>query len=114
VAVLHEGVLHDVVGGPDVMARQLDHLLAAAELGSVDVLVLPADGRATFCIGEFELLTKVGDVDPFMAVTFDPAGADYHERDADPFVVMFAHVRAAALPPDESFDCIDNTRERYR
>jgi hypothetical protein len=114
VTVLHEGVLHDVVGSPDVMASQLDHLLTMAKRPNVQVLLLPSDGRAMFCPGEFELLTKRGDIEPFMAVTFDPAGADYHERDAQPFITMFGQVQAVALPPSESARRIEAIQESYR
>jgi transcriptional regulator with XRE-family HTH domain len=114
VAVLHEAVLHDAAGGPDVLGDQLDHLLAMAERPNVEILVLPADGRAMFCPGEFELLVRQGDTSPFMAVIAIPGGASYHERDVRSFITMFADVRAAALPPDESARRIEAIRETFR
>jgi hypothetical protein len=114
VAVLHEGVLRDVVGGPNVMAEQLDHLVAIAERPNVELRVLPADGRATYCPGEFELLVKQGEVEPFMGITIDPGGADYHERDVREFAAMFARVRSVALPPDQTTRRIEEIRETYR
>jgi hypothetical protein len=115
VAVLHEGALTDALGGRDVMAEQLDHLAAMADRPNIDLRILPADGRGTCCTGEFELLSKPGEVAPFMAVTADPGGPDYHERDVDAFAAMFTHIHAVALTPAESVALITRTREdRYR
>jgi transcriptional regulator with XRE-family HTH domain len=114
VAVLHQGMFGDVVGGPDIMVDQCDYLLTLAERPNVEILLLPADGRATYCPGEFELLIKQGEVEPFMGITIDPGGADYHERDVADLAAMFAYVLSIALSPEESAHRIESIRETYR
>ncbi|MFV2022285.1 helix-turn-helix domain-containing protein [Micromonospora sp. LOL_023] len=45
-AMLNEAVLHRMVGGPEVMAQQLQHLLAITERHSVAVQVIPYSAGA--------------------------------------------------------------------
>ena len=40
-AVLHEGALHSVVGGPELMAEQLDHLVKVSEQVNTSLRVIP-------------------------------------------------------------------------
>jgi transcriptional regulator with XRE-family HTH domain len=44
--VMDESAIHRVVGGPAVMAAQLDHLLALTELGNVALHIVPYDAGA--------------------------------------------------------------------
>ncbi|TDC05012.1 XRE family transcriptional regulator [Streptomyces sp. 8K308] len=44
--ILHEGCLRTLVGGAEVMAEQLDHLLAAADSPQIDLQVLPFSAGA--------------------------------------------------------------------
>jgi hypothetical protein len=114
-SLVTEHVLRSVVGGPEVMIEQVDHLLAMAERPNVEVRVLPADGRDACALGGFELLTRPGDVDPFIAVTFDPGRPHYHEstHDIDVFVATFRYLADVALPPDESTRRIQDIRENH-
>lgn len=59
-AILNEAVLRRPVGGPAVMAEQLDHLLAVAERASVSIRILPWSagvhggmGASTFTLLDF-------------------------------------------------------------
>jgi hypothetical protein len=58
VAILTEAVLRTPVGGPDVLAVQLDHLAVAAELDTVTLQVLPA------ATGAHAALVRAGEFDP--------------------------------------------------
>lgn len=103
--VLDEGVLHRLVGGREVMLDQLSRLADAAERPNVALQVIP------FSAGEHGGMTG-----PFTILTFgDPADRDevYFEYSAGermagaPSVVrrhdlLFAGLRGAALPPEES------------
>ncbi|WP_337466388.1 DUF5753 domain-containing protein [Saccharopolyspora spinosa] len=40
-ALIDESVIHRVVGGPEVMTEQLDHLVASAERNNVTIQVVP-------------------------------------------------------------------------
>jgi transcriptional regulator with XRE-family HTH domain len=56
-AVLNEAVLHRQVGGPAVLAAQLDHLLAATDLPNVTIQVLPfTSGAHPAMAGAFTML----------------------------------------------------------
>jgi hypothetical protein len=116
VSLIAEAALRENVGGPDVMAEQLDHLIEVAQRPNVDVRILPADGRAVVVRGGFELLTRPGDVQPFMVVTFDVGGVNYEEGDykIEPFVTMFDHLMGSALSAPDSIDHIEAIREDYR
>ncbi|MGP2436781.1 helix-turn-helix domain-containing protein [Streptomyces sp. JW3] len=52
-ALLDESVLHRRIGGPDVMAEQLDHLVQLGESGRVQVHVVP------FAMGGYPLLNNM-------------------------------------------------------
>jgi DNA-binding XRE family transcriptional regulator len=113
-AVLPEHLLRAVVGGRDVMHEQLGHLLHVAQRSNVELLVVPADGRATCFVNGFELLTRPGATEPFMVISVDVGGARYHE---DPhliarFLARFQHLRATALPPTGSIELIAAIRDR--
>lgn len=104
-AVLDEAVLHRVVGGPEVMAEQLRHLLARAEAPNITVQVLPyragAHGVMTSAI------TILGFEDPGDP---DPVYLEYHgggrwiedEEAVANYVAEFEALAASALPAEES------------
>jgi transcriptional regulator with XRE-family HTH domain len=113
---LDESVLLDVVGSRQTMADQLGHLCDMAALAHVEIRVLPRDGGAICAVSGFELLTKPGDVDPFMVCTFDVGGARYREQPGEvaQFRTMFDHLMGIALDPTESLRRIEGIRESYR
>ena len=97
------------------MREQIDQLLDLVELPNVDVRLLPTDGRAACARGGFELLSRPGDIEPFMVVTVDPGGARYHEDDSiAPFAGMFAYLDSVALTPSETTRRLKTIRETYR
>lgn len=55
--VIGEGALHRIVGGPEVMAEQLEHLRKAAELPHVTVQIAPFTAGALPTGGPFSILT---------------------------------------------------------
>jgi transcriptional regulator with XRE-family HTH domain len=116
VSLVTEHVLRSAVGGPEVMAEQLDHLVAMTGRPNVVLRVLPADGRDNSAQGGFELLTRPDEIQPFIAVTFDPTRPHYHEtpHDIEVFVATYDYLLDAALQPDQSISRIEQIRERYR
>jgi hypothetical protein len=114
VAVFPELVLLDAYGGAEVMAGQLDHLVAMASRPNVEVRVLPADGRAGDFNTGYELVTRPGSVRAYMAVTSDPTGPNYHEPDVQNFIDMTTHLLDLSLEPSATVDLIRTIREeRY-
>ena len=112
-AVLPDHLLKAGVGGRQVMCQQLDHLAEIARLPNVELLVLPADARATAMANGFELLARRGHPEPFMAVTLAVDGPHYAE---DPdvvrkFLAKFHHLVESALTPSESARRVRDIRE---
>lgn len=108
-AVLDEAVLHRTVGGRETLRQQLRHLREMAALPHVTMQVVP-----------FEVGAHPGMEAPFLILSFpEPADPDvvyventttgvYLEQPSDirTYTVMFDHLRAAALPPEESLTVI--------
>lgn len=94
-AILGEGVLRRVVGGPEVMAEQLRRLVALAGSPNVAVQVLPFDAGAHPAM-----------VSPFHVLTFpeDALPAVYLERPADVERYTWMHRQLAdrCLSPERS------------
>ena len=104
-AIVDEAALHRPVGGPSAMKAQLEHLAEAAELPQVTLQALPyAVGGHPGMPGSFVILqyadAGIGDV----VYIETQAGDLFLESDTDlsRFGAIFEHLRALALPPDES------------
>lgn len=109
-AVIDEAALHRRMGGADVMRGQLRHLVEMAELPNVTLQVLPfAKGAHAGVIGAFTLIEFPDQTDNDVVYVDSPAGNIYLEKDKDlrRYTLVFDHLRAAALPPDESIPFID-------
>jgi transcriptional regulator with XRE-family HTH domain len=104
-AIVDEAALHRPVGGAKVMAAQLEHLALSAELSQVTLQALPFSvGGHPGMPGSFAILqfadAGAGDV----VYIESQAGDLFLESDTDlaRFTAIFEHLRALALPPDES------------
>jgi Helix-turn-helix. len=103
--VLDEAVFHRLVGGLAVMRRQLDHLMKAAELPNVTLLVLPfVVGAHAGMDGSFSILRYEDVADPDVVFAENAAGGLFLEKDEElrRYHVIFDQLRAGALPPDQS------------
>jgi hypothetical protein len=103
--IMHETALSGIpVGGPSVMAEQLDHLINCATTANVTIQLLPAELGAFPGIGT-----------PYHLVYFDPdtATAAYleglkdgvyieEEEELDAYAFNFERQRELALDPEES------------
>lgn len=108
-AVLNEAVLRRTVGGREVMRRQLDHLRESAELAHVTLQVLPFEaGAHPGMHGAFEMLSFPDQRDADVAYTQHRTGSQYVENAAaiETYRLVFDHLRALALGPDESAELI--------
>ncbi|MFV2019546.1 helix-turn-helix domain-containing protein [Micromonospora sp. LOL_023] len=101
--VLDEAALHRPIGGPQVMAAQLEHLITAAQRPSITVQVLPFRQGAHMGMGvSFAMLdfsehpTVVYQENLSSAVVLEK---DYH---VETHGLAFDHLRATALSPADS------------
>ena len=111
--VIDESVLHRLVGGYAVMAKQLEHLEAMAEMTHIIVQVLP-----------FSVKSHSGGAGPLKILEFsDAPTVGYTEgrwsgrviEAYDEVGVATSHfdlIRASALPPEESVKFIAEFRSR--
>jgi transcriptional regulator with XRE-family HTH domain len=113
-AVLGEGVIHQHVGEPDVMAEQLRFLADAGGLPNVMVQVLPfAAGAHGAMTGSFAILGFPAPVDPDVVYLENMSSALFLEdpgQIAD-YVQVFDYLRAAALSPKDSADMLKRAAE---
>ncbi|HMG42748.1 MAG TPA: helix-turn-helix transcriptional regulator [Acidimicrobiales bacterium] len=79
-ALIDASVLLRETGGPDVMARQLDHLREMNERPNVAVRVIPLDQRAhAVGAGSFTIFTGEDQDMPYLVATNTLMGPAYHE-----------------------------------
>jgi hypothetical protein len=109
--VLDEAVLRRVVGGPEVMAEQLDHLATLAEWDTVTLQVMPFD-RGYYFDGQGEpvILGFPWDDDPGVVYVEGRTGGDVLDaaHDVADYAQAFDHARHLALPTVESAAMIRN------
>jgi transcriptional regulator with XRE-family HTH domain len=105
-AIMDEGAIRRLVGGRAVMREQLARLREAAELPHVTVQVIPyAAGAHPGMPGSFIVLDFPDPADQSLVYIDSMAGDLFLEDDAEirRYILMFEHLRAAAMRPDETF-----------
>jgi hypothetical protein len=105
VAIIAEAVLHNPIGGPAVLAAQLDHLLMAAELDTVSLQVLPTAVGAHAALASGFTVLSFGDLgEPDMAYVEHALGALQLDKEAEVARarLTFDQLRSLALAPAES------------
>ncbi|MBX7553050.1 helix-turn-helix transcriptional regulator [Streptomyces sp. NPDC004232] len=108
-AVLDEAVLRREVGGPGVMARQLERLTEAARLPQVRLQVLPfAAGAHVGLTGPFVIFSFPSTSDLDVVVLDQLTSSLYLERKEDlkAYSEAFDTLRIHALSPEDSLDYI--------
>jgi transcriptional regulator with XRE-family HTH domain len=108
-AVVDESVLCRVVGGPEVMREQLQHLLRVVELPAVELRILPfTAGMHRAHAGRFTILEFPDAVGPPVVYVEGPAGDSYLEAEADVAVYqdVLADAAGRALDPAASADLV--------
>ncbi|WP_169807932.1 helix-turn-helix domain-containing protein [Actinomadura hibisca] len=113
--VLNEAVIRRAVGGPVVMREQLLHVAKMAEEPNVNVQVLPfRAGAHTAMDGSFEMLSFPDSPTPGVVYLESKTSALYLETDAEVerYTLMFNHLIAKSLDPDESRALLVETAEQ--
>ncbi|WP_271221548.1 helix-turn-helix domain-containing protein [Streptosporangium carneum] len=103
--VLDEAVIRRPVGGPAAMRSQLERLLEVADLPNLTVQVLPfAIGVHPGTNGAFQIMEFPEPADPDVVFMENFTGSLYVERETDVYryTLVFDHLRAKALDPDDS------------
>ena len=104
-AVVNEAVIRRLVGGPEVMRAQLDHIAEMAKLAHISVQVLPFTAGAHPAMdGSFILLGFPEASDPDVVYLESQTSSLYLEEapEIERYTLMFNHLIAKALDPDES------------
>lgn len=114
-AILDEAVIRRPIGGPKVMAHQLDHIAELVKRPNIDVRVLPFEiGAHAGTGGAFQLHAMAY---PFPQVGYveGPAGSLYLESaDAELLSDMYDRLWNAALDDDESTGLITAAAKEFR
>ncbi|MER5977375.1 helix-turn-helix transcriptional regulator [Streptomyces sp. NPDC001857] len=108
-AVLDEAVLRREVGGPEVMARQLERLVEAARLPQVRLQVLPFTAGAHIGVtGPFVVFSFSSTSDLDVVVLDHLTSTLYLERKEDlrVYTEAFNALQANALSPEDSLEYI--------
>lgn len=103
--VLDETVFHRLVGGAQVMAEQFDRLIAESDRPNVTIQVLPFTAGAHPAMdGSFTILGYEEPADPDVVFSENAAGGLFLEKEEElrRYHQIFDHLRAMALPADES------------
>ncbi|RZQ63176.1 helix-turn-helix domain-containing protein [Amycolatopsis suaedae] len=114
-AVIDEAVLHRMVGGTEVMTEQLSRLLDVATMPHVTIQVVPfGAGAHPGMEGPFLILGFPEQADPDVVYVDSTSSGVYLELpdDVRRYTMMFDHLRAAALRPDDSVQLIGERVEQ--
>ncbi len=115
-AVIDEAALHRVIGGPDVMAAQLEHIIQASKLSNVTVQILPyAVGAHPALNSTFILLDFLAPVPPVVFVE-GLVGQLYLERpeDVERYDQIFERLQSVALTPQQSASLVSRVATAYK
>ncbi|WP_431877445.1 helix-turn-helix domain-containing protein [Micromonospora marina] len=109
-AILDEAVLYRQVGGGEIMAEQLQALVASAAQPHVTLQVIPfSTGAHAGMPGSFVVMDFPDPADPALVYIDSMAGDLFLEREADVrrFAMTFEHLQATALDPSSSIKAIE-------
>jgi transcriptional regulator with XRE-family HTH domain len=114
-AVIDEAVLHRIVGGVDVMREQLGRLVELASLPNVTLQVVPfGAGEHAGMEGSFLILGFPEQADPDVVYVEYTTSGVYLEQQSDVrrYTLMFDHLRASALKPDDTLAMVERSADR--
>ncbi|RZS34274.1 helix-turn-helix protein [Herbihabitans rhizosphaerae] len=114
-AVIDEAVLHRVVGGPSVMRTQMERLREVAAMPNVTLQVVPfSAGAHSGMEGPFLILGFPEQADPDVVYVDTTTTGVYLEQPAEikRYTLMFDHLRAAALKPDDTVALVEQVAKR--
>jgi transcriptional regulator with XRE-family HTH domain len=107
--ILDESALRRRVGGPDVMAGELSHLIEIAELPNVTIQVLPfVNGAHIAMDGSFVVLHFPGPVPSYLVYLEHMTSQLVIENEAEAYhyALSFDRLRGEALEPEDSMSLV--------
>jgi len=108
--IMDEAALHRIVGSPDVMRKQREHLIELAHLPNVTIQVISNNDGVTCAYGKaFTILTPSGNGNGSPVVYLEDIRNARYVRDRDEvaqYVLTFDHLRACALNDSKSLALI--------
>ncbi|MEV5466666.1 helix-turn-helix transcriptional regulator [Streptomyces griseoincarnatus] len=116
-AVLSEAVLLQQVGGPEVMAAQLEQLVIASDQPNVTVQVLPfSRGAHASMFGPYVVLGFPEEAALDVVLADNPTGSMWLERETEVarYQELFDAARTSALSPVESRTVIRRRAKEHR
>ncbi|MFF9483954.1 helix-turn-helix domain-containing protein [Streptomyces sp. NPDC014676] len=116
-AVLSEAVLLQQVGGPEVMAAQLEQLLTVSEQPNVTLQVLPfSRGAHASMFGPYVVLGFPEEAALDVVLADNPTGSMWLERETEVarYQELFDAARTSALSPVESRTVIRRRAKEHR
>lgn len=114
-AVIDEAALHRKVGGPEIMRAQLERLVELAALPHVTLQVVPfSAGAHAGMEAPFLILGFPEQADPDVVYVENTTSGVYLEQPSDVhrYTLMFDHLRAAALKPDDTVVMVEQAADR--
>ncbi|MYR26086.1 MULTISPECIES: helix-turn-helix transcriptional regulator [unclassified Streptomyces] len=104
---IHEGVLHTPVGGPEIMRKQIQHLLEVARRPRVILQILPFSAGASPCHVPFTMFTMEGK-NPDIVYSESPTGGqvDYSPAALAVTVEICERLRMTAASREVSVDIL--------
>jgi transcriptional regulator with XRE-family HTH domain len=103
--VLNEAAIRRMVGGPDVMRKQLERVAELAERPNISVQLLQfRSGAHPAMDGSFIILGFPEALDPDVVYLESQTGSLYLEKEPEVqrYLAMFTHLVASAVGPEES------------
>jgi hypothetical protein len=103
--VINEAVIRRPVGGREVMREQIEHLIDLTGRRNVTLQILPfASGEHAAMHGAFKLLKFPATGDPTKVYLEQQIGGFYTQKphEVDRYALMFDHLRARALGPEQT------------
>jgi transcriptional regulator with XRE-family HTH domain len=114
-AILDEAVLHRTVGGRAIMREQLTRMIELAALPHVTLQVVPfSAGAHAGMEAPFLILGFPEQADPDVVYVEHATSGVYLEQPSDVhrYTLMFDHLRAAALKPDDTVAMVEQAADR--
>ncbi len=112
IVVLDESVLYRLIGTPEIMVRQLDHLLAAMEWPNVTIQVARGPGAYWGLVGSFAIASREGVPDTLKMLTVEDQVQEDHAL-ARKSLIIFEKLRGYALNIGDSRAAMMEAREHW-
>lgn len=115
-AIVDEAVLHRVVGGPAVMAAQLEWIIKiGADLPNVTIQVLPFSTGAHPALDSTFVVLQMAAPVPSVVYVEGLVGQIYLERpqDVQRYEQIFERLRGISLDPQKTIDLVKKTKTRF-